>query len=170
MLFPLSALAADPTPDGSPLPARSSKEPSRLPTAGTTLNMSFTEGTRKVSASPPGEGAAEDKGGRNLLPELQLGRGEVRVRVKFRVMDWGRVGVRVRVMDRAELGERGEQGLIKSQGSEKLREARVGPFEAHLDLLTGGYGVRLLPSQHPSLWAVRQGHYLQMLSGTNKLF
>ena len=85
MLFPLSALAADPTPDGSPLPARSSKEPSRLPTAGTTLNMSFTEGTRKVSASPPGEGAAEDKGGRNLLPELQLGRGEVRVRVKFKV-------------------------------------------------------------------------------------
>lgn len=40
-----------------------------------------------MSASPPGEGAAEDKGGGNLLPELQLGRGEVRVRVKFRVMD-----------------------------------------------------------------------------------
>lgn len=121
MLFPLSALAADPTPDGSPLPARSSKEPTRLPTAGTTLSMSFTEATRKVSASPPGEGAAEDKGGRNLLPELQLGRGEVRVRVKFRVMDWGRVGVRVRVTDRAELGERGEQGQGQGQGKVRVR-------------------------------------------------
>lgn len=67
--------------------------------------MSFTEATRKVSASPPGEGAAEDKGGRNLLLSCRLA-GEVRVRVKFRVMDWGRVGVRVRAADRAELGER----------------------------------------------------------------
>ena len=35
--------------------------------------------------------------------------------------------------------------VLKSQGSEKLREAGVGPFEAHLDLLAGGYGVRRLP-------------------------
>ena len=54
--------------------------------------MSSTEATRKGSASPPGEGAAEDKGGGNLLPEVQFGRGEVRVRGKFRVMDRGREG------------------------------------------------------------------------------
>ena len=36
--------------------------------------MSSTEATRKGSASPPGEGAAEDKGGGNLLPEVQFGR------------------------------------------------------------------------------------------------
>ena len=53
-----------------------------------------------MNASPPGEGAAEDKSGGNLLPEVQLGRGEVRVRGKFRVMDWGRV----RVTDRVESG------------------------------------------------------------------
>lgn len=79
--------------------------------------MSSTEATRKGSASPPGEGAAEDKGGGNLLPEVQFGRGEVRVRGKFRVMDWGRG----RVTDRVELGgwagSRSGSGLRSESGS-----------------------------------------------------
>ncbi|CAN0530427.1 unnamed protein product [Rangifer tarandus platyrhynchus] len=48
-----SALATDPTPDGSPLPARSSKEPTWLPTAATTLGPCNLQKPQKVGSFRP---------------------------------------------------------------------------------------------------------------------
>ena len=95
-----------------------------------------------MNASPPGEGAAEDKSGGNLLPEVQLGRGEVRVRGKFRVMDWGRV----RVTDRVESG--GWAGSRSGSGSRSELGSRIEAGKGGASL--GGSPAGRLGPVHPT--------------------